>query len=204
MAILRVKTRWTVPGAGVAYSVMHFGDGGDPQGDNTDADNATLAVNTFFTAVKLYMPSVVSLKIERDVELLSAETGNLITVLQSVDRAVLTGGAAASQTWASPAGVCITWNTAGIRTVTSTPRRVRGRTFLVPLASGAFDIDGTVNSAAMTVFNNAATGLVGNFANAQFGIFARPTAGAVVPGAFHTVTGHRITDHAAILRSRRS
>jgi hypothetical protein len=204
MAVLRVKSRWTIPGAGVAYSVMHFGDGGDPQGDNTDADNSTLAVSTFFSGIMQYVPSVVQVKVESDVELLSAESGELITVLQSAERNVLTGGAAANQTWAAPAGACITWNTAGIRTVTSTPRRVRGRTFLVPLASGAFDIDGTINSVAMTALNNAATGLRGNFSNQQFGIYARPSKTPSVPGAFHTITGHRITDQAAILRSRRT
>lgn len=204
MTIMRVKARWTIPGAGTAFSVLHFGNVGISTPTDTEASNSVGATRTFFEAVKAYIPAQVSIDYLTDVELIDIATGNLEGVATAASVAPTVGGAVSSVAWSAPSGACITWNTAGLRTVTSKPRRVRGRTFLVPLANTAYDTAGNLAAAALTAFNSAASGLRGNFNNQEFGIYARPGAGGAPAGAYHLVTGHRITDQSAVLRSRRA
>lgn len=204
MSVQRVKARWNIPGAGTAFSVFHFGNGPDGEGSDVEASNSTLAVHTFFSEIKLYIPNSVSIDVQTDVELLDVATGALVGMATSASRARIVGTAGATVNFAAPAGVCVTWATAGIRTVSSKPRRVRGRTFIVPVAQNAWDVDGTLNNSALTVFNNAATGLRGNFSGQELHVYGRPGLNATPPGQVYAVTGHKITDQAAILRSRRS
>lgn len=201
---MRVKARWTIPGAGTAYSVLHFGSNGIVDPTDTDASNSVGATRTFFEACKAYLPSPVIIDYMTDVEVIDIATGNLKGVVSAASVAATTGGASASANWVAPAGACITWSTAGLRTVNSKPRRVRGRTFIVPLASVAYDANGNLAAGAITAFNTAATGLRGNFNNQEFGIYGRPGPGGAPAGVYHKVTGHRLTDQAAVLRSRRS
>jgi hypothetical protein len=204
MPVLRVKARWTIPGAGTAFSVLHFGSGTGVDPTDTEATNSVLATRTFFEGVKAYLPGPVIIDYMTDVEIIDVASGNLQGVVTAASQVSTSGGAAGSAVWSAPSGACITWSTAGLRTLASKPRRVRGRTFLVPLASVAYDINGNLATGALTAFNTAATGLRGNFNNQQFGIYGRPGVGGAPAGVYHTVTGHRITDQSAVLRSRRS
>lgn len=204
MPILRVKARWTIPGAGTAFTVLHFGSGtGEPVTD-IEASNSVNATRTFFEAIKGLLPTPVSIDYLTDVEEIDVATGNLNGVVSAASVAVTTGTAGAANSWSAPSGACITWTTNGLRTVTSKPRRVRGRTFIVPLSTLAYDTAGNLSASALTTLNNAATGLRGNFNNQQFGIFGRPGPGGAPVGTYNSVTGHRITDQSAILRSRRA
>ncbi len=204
MTLMRVKARWTIPGAGTAFSVFHFGNGPDGDASDQEASNATGATRTFFDAVKAYLPNQVIVDVLTDVEIIDVATGNLVDVRSAAALTPVNGGASAAGNWVAPAGACITWSTDGLRTVSSKPRRVRGRTFLVPLAGVAYENNGTLTAGALTALNTAATGLRGNFNNQELGIYGRPGVNASPPGQFYSVIGHRITDQAAILRSRRS
>lgn len=204
MAILRVKARWTIPGAGTAFSVLHFGNNGIEDPTDTQASNSVGATRTFFEAIKAFLPAPVIIDYMTDVEVIDILTGNLEGVRSAASVAQTVGGASGSANWVAPAGACITWSTAGLRTVNSKPRRVRGRTFIVPLASVAYDPNGNLSVSALTALNTGATGLRGNFNGQEFGIYGRPGPGGSPAGVYHLVTGHRITDQAAVLRSRRS
>jgi len=204
MSVLRVKTRWTIPGAGTAFSVMHFDDG-DVGGDvNAEANQVTLATHNFFDSVKNVLPSVVKVQVMPDVEIIDVESGDLIGAATATTRAELAGANAASTGWSAPSGACITWTTAGIRTVSSKPRRVRGRTFIVPLSNAAYDVNGTLTDTALATLNAAATTLRSAASGQELVIYGRPGLESVPPGAAYAVTGHKLTDQAAILRSRRS
>jgi hypothetical protein len=104
----------------------------------------------------------------------------------------------------------INWKTAGVRA----GRRVRGRSFLVPLLSQTFDVNGTATSAALTTVNGAAGPLyAGTEGDIRLGVWARPTAIKDVngnptgeyneDGVWHPATAHSVPDMAAVLRSRR-
>lgn len=204
MPILRVKARWQIPGAGTAFTVLHFGSGTGSDPTDTEASNSVSATRTFFEALKVYLPNVVTVDYMTDVEVIDVATGNLQGVVTAAAVASTSGTAGVSGTWSAPSGACITWTTGGLRTVNSKPRRVRGRTFIVPLATGAYDSNGNLSAGFLTSANSAATGLRGNFNGQQFGIFGRPGPGGSPAGVYHSVTGHRITDQSAVLRSRRA
>jgi hypothetical protein len=200
MAIMRVKARWTIPGAGTAYSILHFGALTDGNPTDTDAGNVATATRTFFDQIKALLPGVVKIDVMQEVEVLDASSGNMTGIVTAGTQLQVVGGAGATATWSAPSGACITWSTAGIRN----NRRVRGRTFLVPLATMAYAPDGTIDSTPLSTLNTAAQALRGNFSGQNLGVYARPPKGTQSGGQFYSVSGHRITDQAAILRSRRS
>jgi hypothetical protein len=98
--------------------------------------------------------------------------------------------------WAAPSGGVISWLTDTI----NNGRRVRGRSFIVPLAVNAYDDEGTLAPAAITAFNNAAAAL--GAATPNNVIFSQP-GGVGTTGVEAPVTAHSVADKVAILRSRR-
>lgn len=200
MGVFRTKIKWSIPGAGTAYSVLHFGavNGGAIQ--QGDVDEAIPRLTTYLNAFKQHLPNTVSAQVMNEAEELSPGTGEMLGFYSGPAQPVVAGGAVSTATWAAAAGAVISWSTAGVRN----GRRVRGRTFIVPIAGTAFATDGTLSANAMNDFNTAATGLRTAGALSYLAIYARPSAPGATDGAFYTVTGHRVPDMSAILRSRRS
>lgn len=93
-------------------------------------------------------------------------------------------------------GLCIGWQTATI----NRSRLVRGRTFMVPLAAGAYEADGTITAASMTAANGVSQDLVDS--GSDFSIWSRPRLGT--GGKIAPVTARRVNDRAVFLSSRRS
>lgn len=200
MALLRGKIRWTVPGAGSAHSVLHFGQ---LTGDSPNVDMANEIVtrmNTFITGIRNYIPQAVSMQALADVEAIDQPTGELLSVVTGTTVAAQAGAATSTATWAAPVGAVISWQTSQI----VRGRRLRGRTFLVPCSSTAFQTDGTIDSTVLTTFGNAATGLRTAGTLTELVVYSRPTGPGATDGTGGVVNAHRIPDMAAVLRSRRS
>ena len=55
---MRSKIRWTIPGAGTAFTVLHFAtdDGFNPE--QADADAVVTKVNQYVTTIKANLPNV--------------------------------------------------------------------------------------------------------------------------------------------------
>lgn len=204
MSLMRVKARWTIPGAGTAYSVLHFGDDGDSEISAVDANSALTKSRTFFAAIAAVLPNVVKIDVLPDVEWLNVTTGDLEGVVGGNAQTQVVGTAAAAAGWAAPSGACITWTTAGIRQVGSKPRRVRGRTFIVPMSNEAYDVDGTIKPVQFGQIQTAANNLANSGSGSPLLVYGRPGVNATPAGETFRVTGTRITDQVAILRSRRS
>lgn len=198
--IARVKARWTIPGAGTAYSVFHFGNTALEDPVQADADAALAKVTAFFTSVKAYLPNVVSVLVQNEVELIQWNNGSMTGILSGPTQATQTGTAGATAGWAAAAGAVVTWNTAGIRN----NRRVRGRTFLVPLSNEAWDVDGTLKAVPVSGINAAATTLRDTAGSIDLMVYGRPTAPGATDGEAFAVSGHRLPDMSAVLTSRRS
>lgn len=197
--ILRVQARWGGFTGSPGYSVFHFRDfaGGDPV--TQDATDAAARVRTFFDAIKAYLPFGVTVQVESDVPVLEETNGELQTVLTAASQTVVTGNASSVAPFASPVGGVITWRTNGVRE----GRRVRGRTFLVPLSSAAFQADGSLLSAALTTFQTAAGALSTGTGTPDLGVWARPTTKVAADGIWYAVSSYSIPDMGAVLRSRR-
>lgn len=94
--------------------------------------------------------------------------------------------------------VCVTWKTAAV----IAGRRVRGRTFLGPLAQNTDDNDGTPASATLTAANALGDAWTDNGLTDTFAVvWHRPVSGA--GGTAEDITAHQVRDKFAVLRSRR-
>ena len=197
--ILRVKLRWSGFQGAPGYSIFHFKDfeGGDDQAGF--AQGAVDRVDDFITAISPLTPGIVTLQTESDVEVLEDSTGELITAVTTTPDAPKTNNSSGGGNFASAVGAVVTWRTGTVRN----GRRVRGRTFLVPLKGSSFDTDGTLLAATVTSLNAAATAMVAPAATPDLGVYARPSGPAATDGAWAVATGFSVPDMGAILRSRR-
>lgn len=153
------------------------------------------AIRTFFNALITFLPSGLTVQVPSSGDVIS-ETDGTITGTWSVAStpAVVTGSAVAS--YAGNAGGVIHWLTAGV----VVGRRVRGRTFIVPMVS-AFDTSGSLSSGALTALSNAAAAYVTGQAGVAV-VWSRPAPGR--SGSLHSITSSRVPDLAVSLRSRRT
>jgi hypothetical protein len=198
--VLRVKAQWTGFTGSPGYSVFHFRDFDSDTPTDAQATAAMARVREWCANVSQFVPAVVSLQVQSDVDVIEDTTGQLVTVLSGTPVLAVTGGASASAGFATAVGAVITWRTGTVRN----GRRVRGRTFIVPLSSAAFETNGTLSSAALTAFNTAATNLRNPTGTPDLGVYARPSGPAATDGSWAVVTGHSVPDMGAVLRSRRN
>lgn len=193
MAIYRVKIRWSGFSGAPGYTVLHFdaATAGTTAGAQAAHDNARAFAVAFASAT----PSVVRLTLESGVEYIEQTTGELLNVFTVTTGAQISGSGAGG--FSSATGACITWETGEVKN----SRRVRGRTFIVPMSSVYYEADGTITTGGLTDLQEAAALLAGGGFN--FGIWSRPSSAGAADGSFHTVSTGRVTDKTAILRNRR-
>lgn len=200
MAMYRTKVKWTIPGAGTALSVLHW-QGAETQLDGqAEANDAVAKTHAYLTPLLAIIPNVVKVQALAEVEEINPASGDLIGFWTGGTNAERSGTTSTTAGWAAAAGAVISWYTAGIRN----GRRVRGRTFVVPLSNECWDVDGTLKAASLTSLNNAANALRTGTDVTRLAVWGRPTGPGATDGVVHVVLSHRIPDFSAILRSRRS
>lgn len=191
----KVTAVWTGWGGAPGYSNFYF------TGTSTGADLTAItgAVRTFFAAFTLCLPTPVSVKVSQVVQEIDPVTGALVVEKTApADPAVVVGAGGAN--FASPVGACIIWRTTGVRN----GHIIKGKTFLVPLTTAAYDTDGTLLASRLAELRTAATALCAFAATggATFGVWSRPVAGA---GGGITHSGvATVNDRTAVLKSRRA
>jgi hypothetical protein len=200
MALYRGKIRWTIPGAGTALSVLHFSGSGLSGATQAEADEVTAKIHAFLTPIINVLPNVVKVQALSEVEEINPGTGDLIGFWNTPAKAERAGTASATAGWAAAAGAVISWSTAGVRN----GRRVRGRTFIVPLSNECWDVDGTIKSVPLGSLTTGATALTTGSDVVRFAVWSRPSSPGASDGDDFNVTGFRIPDMSAILRSRRA
>lgn len=202
--------QWSGFQGGPGLSVFHFRDFTDQVGSQEQVAGAVAKVDAFIQDIRIFIPAPVTLRVSPDVEELEDTTGELTTVYNASPAAATNGLASGGTNYAAAVGAVINWRTGGVRN----GRRVRGKTFLVPLSSSAFGVDGTLSDSAITTLSGAAADMVNQTGNGDLGVYARPTAvkdaqGNPVPGQFnadgvwHAATSFNVPDLGAVLRSRR-
>lgn len=197
--IMRVKARWSGFQGGPGYSIFHFRDFNTDDPTNQNATDAIARVRAFFTTINPVLPNTVSIQVEADVEVLEDTTGALVGMVNGTSVSAVTGTAGGTAPYAAAVGAVVTWRTSSIRN----GRRMRGRTFLVPLSSTAFAADGTLIDSALNYINQAATALRSNAAQPDLGVYGRPSGPAATDGVWYAVTAHSTPDMGAVMRSRR-
>lgn len=184
----RLVVAWAGPQVvGTAVNVLHFS-----ASDNSAPPVA--AVLSAFGGLASLLPAGVVITVPGAGDQIRDTDGELTGVWSASGGGTVAGTGPA--TAAAGVGACVSWLTGGI----VNGRRLRGRTFLVPVTSLAFDGGGH--------FGNATLTQLGTFANAMqasgpLAVWHRPTSKDATDGNSYGVVGNRVRNKVAVLRSRR-
>ena len=183
----QVRAIWSVPGGGTGYSVFNL------QGAVGAVTVGTCLghLRTFFNALVARIPNEVTVAF--DPEFTHHDpSGGLVAAGTAAVPATVNGTYAGG--WVGAAGARIDWETATV----INKRRIRGRTYLVPLGA-IFDTDGSLLPAEQTSITNAANTLLVNLqgAAAPLVVWSKVNAAEVL------VVSPSVRDKSAVLRSRR-
>lgn len=192
MEILRLTARWTGFNGAPGYTNFHFAGGG---GFISDVGQVATRTREALQNLSLALPSDVSISLTGEAQRLDSDTGLLegyesFTPPSAVNGQVTGGYSAAS-------GAVVNWSTGDVRF----GRRIRGRTFIVPLGGSMYQDDGTLTPGALGMLRNFADEMTSFDLDSEFGVWSRPRNGS--GGVFASVTGFNVPDMAAVLRSRR-
>jgi len=176
---------------GTAVSVLHFS-----ASDNSAPPVA--AVKSAFSAASGMFPTGVTLTFPGSGDVIDDTTGDLTGVWSTSGGGTVTGSGPANA--AAGVGACISWTTGGIVTGLHGPRKLRGRTFLVPLASGLYGPDGKIISSQLAVLATLANALQ---ASGPLAIWHRPTSATATDGNSYGVISNKVSAKVAYLSSRR-
>lgn len=197
--MMRIKVRWSGYQGGPGYNVLHFAKFGDDTFTATEATNCAVKARAFYDAIKAYLPNAVKIDVMPDVDIITDSDGKLYDTLTATPGATVTGTAGAGAQFAAAAGMVVNWRTTQVRN----GRRIRGKSFIVPLANTGFAVDGTLDTGLVTAANTAATTLRTAGTDPALVVFARPSGPGATDGSNAIVTAHNIPDMSAVLRSRR-
>lgn len=185
----RVVVQWSGPQVkGAAVNVLHF------SGSDSGAPPVAGVVSAY-RGIQGILPQGVRVTIPGVGDSINDTTGELIGTW-AVGGGDFVDGITSTPNAAAGVGACVTWLTGGI----INGRRLRGRTFLVPLHVSAYDGDGTLATAAAVSVQNFGTNLM---AAGPLAVWHRPTTVGGSDGNSYGVTAARARDHVAYLGSRR-
>jgi hypothetical protein len=153
------------------------------------------SLNTFFDAIKTFLPLGTSQSYSISGDLIDVATGELSGTW--TDGAGWTVTSSTNQPYVGGTGVRVVWATGGI----NNGRRVRGSTFLCPMNSGHFTADGNISSANAATIATAANAIV-SASGHEMHIYSRPAAGR--PGMSSAVISASVPVEASWLRTRRT
>lgn len=192
MDILRITARWTGFTGAPGYSNFFFAGGG---GLISDAQQVANRVISAFSDLSSILPEDVRITLEPEAAVIDSDTG-VATSFEQIDTAADAEGIAPGS-YSAASGAVVNWRTNDVRF----GRRIRGRTFIVPLSSIAYADDGTLGNSALGALRNFADTMIGGDLDSEFGVWSRPRDGG--GGVFATATSYSVPDMAAVLRSRR-
>lgn len=188
----RVTADWSGGKIGTGYTNIYF------TGGTSTPQLCADAVKAFFGSAYssgAALPAGVAINFRASVDAIEATDGTLNNSLAVTAPTVITGSDAGR--YAALAGACVTWRTLDYLN----GRRVRGRTFLVPVGGGALQADGTLDTTILGFMNTAASALIA--AAPELVVWHRPTGPAATDGSPHVVVGGTAADKTAFLTSRR-
>lgn len=193
MDMLKITARWSGFAGAPGYSNFYFAGGG---GLISDVGQVAARVYNSFIKLQPVLPPDVEISLAPEAAILDADTGEV----QSFEQLSVTSSFKGQGTggYSGATGAVVNWRTGDVRF----GRRIRGRTFIVPLAGQAYDSNGSLSTTALTAVRDFAGNLIGGDLDSELGVWSRPRDGS--GGVFATATSFNVPDMAAVLRSRRS
>jgi len=195
--LARVKVNWTGFNGAPGYTNLYFNDISFGSITQACADEAVAKVDAWLEVWKVGIPSNVSIVIDPTVEALEENNGSLDEFFDTTPTATRVGTASGS--YSAAAGACVNWATTGIRN----GRRVRGRTFMVPLGGTSFDTVGSLDNTRLASWRTASNTLQTVGTSSKLCVWSRPSGPEATDGISYGVTSMTINDKVAILTSRR-
>lgn len=192
MTISRVTALWTGFNGAPGYTNFFFATAADA----SVADSLTAAVRTFFGDLTSMLPDSVTINVSGEVALIDEGSGVLESYVNANAEPTSVTGAQPGA-FSAPSGAVVNWNTDTV----NRGRRVRGRTFLVPLSNAVYQSDGTISNSYLPDLREAAATLMTNTVGTPLVVWSRPRDGS--GGVSAIVTSAGVPDMAAVLRSRR-
>jgi hypothetical protein len=155
------------------------------------------AIHAMYDGLKAIFPDDVAFVFPGDGDLISDATGGIAGAWSVTAPSPVVG--TASGVYAAGVGARLVWATAGV----TRGRRVRGTTFLVPIAGAQYKNDGGLADGNTTAWAAVADDL---FAadSGSMRIWSRPSTGGGSDGTSHAVTGVTVPNKVSWLRSRRT
>jgi hypothetical protein len=194
----KVVATWSgFPGA-PGVSNFYFGTG--TSDSVSDVGVTQGRVRSFFAAFTLCLPTPISITVQPDSPVIDPVTGHMTGVLTAATPQTVVVGAGGSN-YSAISGACVIWKSS----IFMAGRNLRGKTFLVPLSTAAYDTDGTILASRLAELRTAAAalGAVGAFpANQVLMVWHRPVSGA--GGASAISSTGSVNDRVAFLKSRRA
>lgn len=192
MPVSRVTARWSGFRGAPGYSNFFFaGTSLLPE----DAQLAAEAVRTFFSTMNTRFPNGLTIEVQPTVDVIDEASGQITSQIDIEEVLPVTGGS--TQSYSASSGAVVNWLTNDYRG----GRRIRGKTFLVPLSTSTYDSNGDLSNDALTDIRAAATGLASGQGPTELVVWSRPINGA--GGQTASVTASNVPDMPAVLRSRR-
>lgn len=192
MQLHRVVLSWSGPNVvGQAVTVLHFAGDAQPA-------PPVAAIKAALTSGATIFSNQTGITVPGSGDTIEDTTGALVGTWTASGGGLVAGGV--NSNVAAGVGACIGWTTGGIVTGTKGPRRLRGRTFLVPLGVICYDATGTLTPEALVQIENIASGLQGA---GPLAVWHRPTTAGGTNGNSYGVISHKVRDKVAVLRSRR-
>lgn len=189
----RVVATWSGGKVGTGYTNMFFTAGVGTAVQASDAARAFM--NSAYSSSGSTLPVGITISYPAAVDEIDATNGHLVSTTPVTQPAIITGSDAG--VYAAVAGACVTWLTAGV----VGGRRVRGRTFLVPMGAAGLQNDGTLSALATSSIPSAAATLISSAP--EFAVWRRPSAPGATDGDSFPVVAGRLQDKTAFLSSRR-
>lgn len=190
----RVVLTWTGPSVvGAAVTVLHYS-----ASDNTAPPVAGIlsAINTPLTQA---LPVGVVVTVPNEGDTIDDRTGSLVGTWATTGGGSVTG--AGGQKAAAGVGACIGWTTGGIVVgAGGKGRKLRGRTFIVPLHTDCYESNGTLLNGIRDTLDSMAAGLQ---SAGPLAVWHRPTTKGGSDGNSYGVIQHKVRDKVAFLSSRR-
>lgn len=169
----------TGPGLSTWYSESATGDAG--------------TIHTFYSSISAYLPIGISCVFPAVGDILDAGTGVVHGTWTATPQTTVSGSG--STQYNARTGACVSWMTG----LVVGRRRLRGRTFIVPLMATGYDTDGTLGATTLNTLQNAANALAATVGH-TINIYHRPVGGVGGVGS-HIVSG-RVQDKSAVLVTR--
>lgn len=184
MPTRKVQPTWQIGPGGTGVSAFY----------TLDSVDATVEIGTFFNAVKGIFSDQTSVTVPATGDIFDASTGTLTGAWTGGTTATYTG--TTHSAYVAGTGMFIKWITGSV----VGGHRVRGRTFICPVLSNTFDVDGTITSGALSTIQTAATTLA---ATGKIYVWHRPSSHGAADGSMHLITGAQVPDKVTSLATRR-